>query len=161
MLSKIAGKQLRKKQNGIGLLELLLGLAVIAVLLVVSTRYYRAAKHDEQVNDAIATVQTIVAASNNWVVGHNDFSLLDMNVLTANGYLPGNALNDPWRGQIDLTSTPDHQHLVITMRGVPKNACISMARRLFVDTVKASINAKPSQLCTIDRKGKMSFSGVF
>ncbi len=84
------------KQMGIGLLELMLSLAIIAVLLVMATKYYQQARMNQQINEAISLSQAIVAASANWVIGRDGYSGLSMDELINNAYLPAGSKRNPW-----------------------------------------------------------------
>ena len=52
----------RSKQRGISLLEVLLSLSVIAIILVMATRYYRSAQQSQQVSNAVSMISGIVTA---------------------------------------------------------------------------------------------------
>lgn len=54
------------KQNGIALLEVLLSLSIIAIILVMATRYFFVATNNNKVNTSISQVGGLVAALHNW-----------------------------------------------------------------------------------------------
>jgi len=55
-----------KKHMGIGLLELMLSLAIIAVLLVMATRYYMSAAMNSRINQTIDAIMGLPAAAECW-----------------------------------------------------------------------------------------------
>ena len=57
---------LGKKQIGIGLLELMLSLAIIAVLLVMATRYYMSASMNSRINQTVSAILGLPAAAECW-----------------------------------------------------------------------------------------------
>jgi len=100
---------LNKKQRGIGLLELMLSLAIIAILLIMATRYYGAASRSEKVNEGVALVQNIAAASAQWKAGHANYDKITAKALIESGMIPkqyvdtgdintGTTIITPWPG---------------------------------------------------------------
>ena len=134
------------KQRGIGLLELMLSLAIISVLLVMATRYYRTTKQNQQVNDAIAQVQAMVAASENWVIGRNDFTGISLANLIASGNLPDGSQFNPWHAQNTVRKASNPNHIIIAMNGLPQSACYNMAEKLNRHTATPQTN--PHMMCT-------------
>ncbi len=123
------------KQAGIGLLELMLSLAIIAVLLIMATRYYQAARLSQQVNDAISLTSAIAGASQNWVLGQGNFTGISFAALKKQGLIPAgiadNAANaTPWHTALDLASTTDGSKIVITLNQIPQEACYSLETKL-------------------------------
>lgn len=117
------------KQQGIGLLELMLSLAIISILLVMATRYYKAARQAQQVNDAIALVQGIAGATANWVIGEEGYSkLTSINKLITEGYLPKGSERDPWQGTTEVTG--NSSTVKVTLNDVPYAACISLQKKI-------------------------------
>jgi type II secretory pathway pseudopilin PulG len=105
----------RKKQIGIGLLELMLSLAIIAILLVMATRYYLSASLSSNINEVISNIQGVTGCYENWrqayMSGSNPKSYTDFNLqdCVANGWFPasnasGENLITPW-GTANLTET--------------------------------------------------------
>jgi len=131
-----------KSQQGIGLLELMLSLAIIAVLLVIATRYYETAKTGEQVNEAIGIVQAIRGASAQWAAGKPSYSGLNMSALYNYGLLPrsvGGGNNDgvgtnPWGGNVSVTPINSNAQVQVTLTKVPTQACNNLIGKLSYET---------------------------
>ena len=87
MLIKIRNKLLRR-QAGIGLLELMLSLAIIAILLIMATRYYLTTSRSEKVNDTISIVQALVAAGGDYLNAHGSLKGFSMTDVAKAGEVP-------------------------------------------------------------------------
>lgn len=57
---------MKKNNKGIGLLELMLALAIIAILLVMATRYYMSASLNSRINQAGDALTSLPAAGECW-----------------------------------------------------------------------------------------------
>ncbi|MAZ39533.1 MAG: hypothetical protein CMF49_05375 [Legionellales bacterium] len=81
--------KLRKKNAGIGLLELMLSLAIIAVLLIMATRYYSSASDAQKIQASVDMINAVRAAVGNYVAGEGvPSSPPSITTLVASGYLP-------------------------------------------------------------------------
>ncbi len=117
------------KQRGIGLLELMLSLAIISILLVMATRYYKSARQAQQVNDAISLVQGIAGATANWVIGEEGYNkLTSISMLVSEGYLPKGSERDPWQGKTEVLGTSST--VKVTLNDVPYAACLSLQKKI-------------------------------
>lgn len=116
-------KAIRKNQRGIGLLELMLSLAIIAVLLVMATRYYKSADEGQKVNNSISLLTGIAGAAAQYVSNYPNVDLKDIQTLVNEHYLPANFANmkSPWGTNITATSTGSV--VTVTMESVPGAAC--------------------------------------
>jgi len=134
------------KARGIGLLELMLSLAIIAVLLVMATRYYKTARQGQQVNDAIAQVEAIVGASAHYSIGHDDYSKISIQALIEEGLLPKGSDLDPWHGQVTVSSGGNPNQITISMRDMPLSACWSLSEKLNKQTARPKED--PRSMCS-------------
>lgn len=112
------------KLRGIGLLELMLSLAIIAILLIMATRYYQSAHQNQLVSQGVDMFGAIQGAVQTYRVDNPNASDLTVAKLVAQGYLPnsygsGNTAN-PWGGQITLTIGSGT--LKVEMTGVPSGS---------------------------------------
>lgn len=115
----------RKKQRGISLLEVLLSLSVIAIVLVMATRYYRNAQQSQQIANALSMLSGIVTAETQYAAANNN-TYVDLATLRTAGYLPANFIHDPWGNTIQYAAaSPGY---TITMGPTPSvNACNILA----------------------------------
>lgn len=146
----------KRRQRGIGLLELMLSLAIISVLLVMATRYYKSARQNQQVNDAISLVEAIIAASENWVIERDDYNGINISDLITAGYLPRGSNKDAWHGTATVSSGMNPNEITITFAGVPPSACLSLAYKLNNQTSHPA--SDPESLCSGD---PAMFTAVF
>ncbi len=79
----------RNKQRGISLLEVLLSLSIIAIILVMATRYFFVASRNDKINVARQEVGEIVAAIQTWKGQNPTFtsSSLTIGSLSKDGFL--------------------------------------------------------------------------
>ncbi len=145
--------RLVKSQRGIGLLELMLSLAIIAILLVMATRYFASARQGQQVAGAISMIQAVAAASQNYFIAHNNtFSNMGLSSLKSGNYLPTNSsVNGPWGGQIQVQGGSDSAHptaVKITIPNVPGAACNEL-----MGALKSQAIAFPGTSCSAGSAG--------
>lgn len=97
----------RAKQLGISLLEVMLSISVIALILVMATRFFYVANNNNKVNTAISQVAGLEAAMYSWKGANLSYEGIDIESLFAAGELvnfPGaseskdgkQVLNTPW-----------------------------------------------------------------
>lgn len=91
------------KQAGIGLLELMLSLAIIAILLIMATRYYQSANTTQSINSAVEMVNAVKSATKNYM-NSNPTKLPLITELQTGGYLPDTyakpSMANPWSGGV-------------------------------------------------------------
>lgn len=112
-----------KRQTGFGLLELMLSMVIVALLLIMATRYYQSARSNARVNEGVSLIASVVNAANNIAIGTGDYSTVNNTSIAS--YLPSNAqggkageLNDPWGGALTVDGKTDPKTLSIKMEGV-------------------------------------------
>lgn len=126
---------IKRNKTGIGLLELMLSLAIIAVILVLATRYYQVTRSSQAVNEASGMVLGVYAAGSSWLDSHDNFDAADMipkfvdNMLLPADFKKGNA--NPWGGEIQaMGSADDPTQLTIILDNVPQADCKNLAARV-------------------------------
>lgn len=112
-----------KRQTGFGLLELMLSMVIVALLLIMATRYYQSARSNARINEGVSLISSIVNAANNIAIGTGDYSAVSNTSIAS--YLPSNAqtgtagtLNDPWGGTLTVDGKTDPKTLSIKMEGL-------------------------------------------
>jgi len=96
-------KRIAKTMLGVTLLEIMLVLAIAAMIIVMSIRYYQSANANQQVNSAIEQVQAIAAAYDSLAQQAGGFSQVTSSSVTA--LLPAGSRNLPWGGTITANGT--------------------------------------------------------
>jgi len=148
----------KSKSKGIGLLELMLSLAIIAILLIMAIRYYQSANLSQQMSSATNMFNAVRSAMKNFyndnavnpnVGGAQSVSIQD---LMDSGYLPPSFGVNPWGGVVaftaiassrscgtKLTPTALNQTYSVCMSEVPTAACSQLQVKL-QGTINTSLN---------------------
>lgn len=137
-------KNISFQQLGISLLEVLLSLSIIAIILVMATKYFFLASDSDRVNVLRQEIGEVVAAIRNWK-GQNpeytsglsyqklyDDGFLAKSKFLANGEVSGGGLQlfGPWGQPIKLASNTDG--VVISVQ-IPTNAECQMLLNSYPD----------------------------
>ncbi len=126
------------KLRGIGLLELMLSLAIIAILLVMATRYYGSTVKSQRVDDTIQLVGELETAVNTAI--SNDGTIYkDITIakLVTSGYLSkarvtsDNKVKSPWGGSV--TDTAETNDVKFVFAGVPALSCKDLSKKFYGD----------------------------
>jgi len=127
-------KSSRNKARGIGLLELMLSLAIIAILLVMATRYFITANESQKVNNAISIIHGIAGGAANYRNAHNGYTNMSTATLVTEHYIPSSfggsagagAGANPWGGNI--TTSVVGSGFTVDLSGISNNAtCLKVA----------------------------------
>ena len=139
----ISNYRCSQRQQGIGLLELMLSLAIIAILLIMATRYYQSASVSNKINTAVDMFAGVQGAMESYSIDNNA-SEATIDELVQSGYLPPSYGNgegaNPFGG--DVTLTPGSGVYTIAMDNVPieGDVCEKLAARVD-STISASRTA--------------------
>ena len=103
------------RQTGISLLEVMLSLSIIAIILVMATRYFFVASNNQNVNKVRGQIGTVVSALQEYRNQNPNYASVSLNVLVVGGFVPQNndvsgsagsyVLNNPWNSPITVTPT--------------------------------------------------------
>ncbi len=116
------------------MIELLLVLGIVAVIIVMATRYYGQAKMGQHVNAALQNVQAMYAACTKYRADVTN-ATCSMAVLTQQNYLPANfdggksnvSAANPWGGNASVGKGPDGT-VAVTLTGVPNDDCSRLVK---------------------------------
>jgi type II secretory pathway pseudopilin PulG len=120
-------KSSRNKTRGIGLLELMLSLAIIAILLVMATRYFLVANESQKINNAVSIANGFAGAEAQYAT-HNNVYTNSIKTLIDGNYLPssfgGGTAEDgkganPWGGDLTLALNGSSPGFIMTFTKVP------------------------------------------
>ena len=125
-----------KKQLGIGLIEILLALAVSALIVVVAVRYYQTASMNQRISATVNMVRDIYSAVQD-AAKQPDFTLGGgdmMSDLISDGLLTQQYATNPFYGATQVTTSQPSgggvPFLIITMEKLSDSACQQIAARL-------------------------------
>lgn len=110
-----------KSNLGVTLLEVMLVLAIAAMIIVMSVRYYQSASSAQQANTVLQQMQGIVSAADSLAQAKGAYSAISNNSLTP--LLPTGALVTPWGEPIDVTTTSETTFDIKVGSGIPSGVC--------------------------------------
>lgn len=128
-----------KRQEGISLIEMLLVIALGALIITASVHYFGLSGRNIRVNQAMQQVKALTEASYEWLEEQkqDDFSdqhggsAISLSELVDAGLISDAKMqNDPWGGNIRLEPGSDPSRVKITLSGIPKQDCKNLSRRL-------------------------------
>ncbi len=140
----------KKKQLGISLLEVLLSLSIIAIILIMATRYFFVASNNNKTNTTISQVGALVAAAHAYKGATANYANLSIQTLAQAGQLanfPGfddtnNSLLTLWGGSITIASSGDKSEFAeITVNLPDENKCQTILRA-YPDASTGNVTSK-------------------
>lgn len=121
---------------GVTLLEVMLVLAVAAMIIVMSVRYYQTATTNQQVTAALSIIQGISAAADGLGQGSGSYSTGGVSTTTIAQLMPsgvkntaGTAMTSPWGGAITIGSVTASTYQ-ITFDKMTQAVCALVKSRL-------------------------------
>lgn len=127
---------MKRKITGIGLLELMLALAIIAMMMVAASKYYQSTQVARRAQVAVESVQAIYAAGERYLMDVGSFNFATdaaIDGFIAAGYLSNDFKSNanPWGGAIKANGALcNNRCLAITFEQVPHNDCENVALKL-------------------------------
>jgi len=128
-------KSIHQSMRGVTLLEIMLVLAVAAMIIIMSVRYYQSASSNQQVNNAYSQVQALVAAADNLAqaTGTSSYSGVTIAALTPllnwSGSSSTSIGNSPWGSAVSVANAAATTY-DITFKSVPSAVCSLFLARL-------------------------------
>lgn len=115
----------RRKQQGFGLLELMLSMVIVAFLLLMVTNYYRSSRNAVRIQTAITMIQQAYSASQTLANAQGSYA----NISTASvlPFLPNQSATSPFpgagsAGALAVSPSSDNKSVVITI-GTDNSSC--------------------------------------
>lgn len=111
------------RMAGVTLLEIMLVLAIAAMVIVMSIRYYQSASMSQKVNTAMEDITGIVSAGENFLNAQGSYSgVHSISALGPYGLPQGaSATSSPWGGKITVSGSTST--MTITIPNIPADAC--------------------------------------
>lgn len=120
-----------KSMFGATLLEIMLVLAVAAMIIVMSVRYYQSANQGQQSNAFVEQIQGITATVESVAQSGGGYTAATLAAITP--LLPASAFTAPWGGALQYA--PSSTGYVVTLSPAPSTAVCSLVQaRLQSDT---------------------------
>jgi type II secretory pathway pseudopilin PulG len=111
-----------KSALGVTLLEVMLVLAIAAMIIVMSVRYYQSASSSQQANAVLEQVQGIVSAADGLAQAKGSYSAAGINNSSLTPLLPGGGLTTPWGEPIAVSGATSTTY-TIDLGSVPSGVC--------------------------------------
>lgn len=145
-------KKFVKATLGVTLLEVMLVLAIAAMIIVMSVRYYQSAQAANQANSIVQAVTGVVAASDSLAQASGSYV---GTVSTANvqALVPTNSMTTPW-GTAMTIAVNSASSYTLTVPGVPQNVCPLMRSKL-------SANSHFTALTACNAAGTTNFTTTY
>ena len=118
--------------RGVTLLEVMLVLAVAAMIILMSVRYYQSATASQQANAALQQIQGITAAADSLAQASGSYSAGGVSTTSLAPLLPGgttNAFTTPWGTTITITAVGASSYTV-SLPGTPSGVCPLLTSKL-------------------------------
>ena len=121
-------KKFSKSVLGVTLLEIMLVLAIAAMVIVMSVRYYQSATASQQANSALQLIQGIAAAADGLAQGKGSYSG-EVTTASITALMPGGIMKAPWGGVISITGSSASTYS-ISIASMPAAVCSQVKSRL-------------------------------
>jgi type II secretory pathway pseudopilin PulG len=125
-------KKVFKTMLGVTLLEVMLVLAIAAMIIVMSVRYYQSANSSQQANSILQQVQGIVSAANTLAQAQGSYSSVSIGSAALKPLLPGGWDKTPW-GETIIVDNPSATTFDIDIGNVPSGVCPLLLTKLATD----------------------------
>lgn len=122
-------KKFSKSMLGVTLLEIMLVLAIAAMIIVMSVRYYQSATANQQANAILQMIQTVTANADGLAQGTGSYSGGSVSTTTLQPLMPNNTLVTPWGGALTVTSATSSTYAV-QITTMPAQVCAQVKARL-------------------------------
>jgi type II secretory pathway pseudopilin PulG len=131
-----------KRMLGVTLLEIMLVLAIAAMIILMSVRYYQSATAATQTNALMGQVQAITAAADGLTQAYGAYNNTTSPVSNTNltPLLPTNTFISPWGLTITITNVTANTYDV-TITGTPAAVCPLLKTRLLANNHFTSTSA--------------------
>ncbi|OGT58651.1 MAG: hypothetical protein A3F14_01980 [Gammaproteobacteria bacterium RIFCSPHIGHO2_12_FULL_43_28] len=114
---------------GVTLLEIMLVLAIAAMVIVMSVRYYQSATSSQQANGVLAQIQAITAAADSLAQASGSYATGGVATATVQNLVPQNSMTAPWGGAITVTNATASTYDV-SVATTPAAVCPLITSRL-------------------------------
>lgn len=113
---------------GVTLLEIMLVLAIAAMIIVMSIRYYQSATTNQQAASLMESIQSITAAADTLAQTSGTYATVVSTAAITN-LVPAGTMSQPWGGTITI-SAPTTTTYTVTIANIPAGLCQQVYARL-------------------------------
>lgn len=133
-----------KSALGVTLLEIMLVLAIAAMVIVMSVRYYQSAQASSQANTVLGQITNVVAAADSLSQASGSYAAVTTAAVQA--IVPNNSMTTPWGSAITVTAGSATGYL-LTIPGVPGNVCPLVISKLGANNHFSALTPATSGAC--------------
>jgi len=128
-------KKSLKSSAGVTLLEIMLVLAVAAMVIVMSIRYYRGASNNRAANDTIEQIQAIATAMDSLAQASNSYAGITISQIApmVMGNSSASSITNAFGGAVTLGALSPSTY-VINELGIPSDVCTIITAQLKSNT---------------------------
>lgn len=127
MMKRFRQLNLSRVSRGVTLLEIMLVLAVAAMIIVMSVRYYQSATANQQANAVLQEIQAITAIADGVAQGNTRYSAVTQSSISQ--LMPNQSLATPWGSTITVKSGNASSYSV-SIPNAPTAVCNQIPPRL-------------------------------
>lgn len=124
-------KSFTKKMLGVTLLEILLVLAIAAMIIVMSVRYYQSSTASQQANSALEQIQAITAAADGMAQASGTYTGVSYNSVRL--LMPNKVMTTSWGGSISIDGQTNTSYDV-TLGETPPAVCQMLLSKMQANT---------------------------
>lgn len=133
-------KKYTKSMLGVTLLEIMLVLAIAAMVIVMSIRYYQSATSAQQATATLEQIQSITAAADSLAQGAGGYAAAAVSTASIGPLLPTNGLVTLWNTNITVTGATATTY-VVTIPQTPAAVCPVLSSKLKVNSHYTGVSA--------------------
>jgi Tfp pilus assembly protein PilE len=120
-----------KSMLGVTLLEIMLVLAVAAMIIVMSVRYYESSSASEQANSALEMAQAISSIADGLAQPSGTYMAASQTAVQQ--MMPNQQMNTVWGATVTINPT-DATHYTVTFLTMPSAVCAAFMPKLLANT---------------------------
>jgi type II secretory pathway pseudopilin PulG len=141
-------KRFYKSVLGVTLLEIMLVLAIAAMIIVMSVRYYQSASSSQQANALLEQIQAITAAADGLAQASGSYSVAAISNSNLKALMPGgeHAFLTPW-GTTITVGTPTGSTYNVKIEKAPAGVCPLVISKLVTNNHYKSLAPAAASSC--------------
>ena len=123
---------------GATLLEVMLVLSIIALIILMSVRYYQATSNASQTQQVLALIQAITASADNLAMGSATGYSQNATASNITSLAGASVLVSPWGGTVSISGQTPTSYAV-NIPGAPGPVCTNVTNKLKTNTKYTSL----------------------
>ncbi|MCD6039799.1 MAG: hypothetical protein K0S27_1199 [Gammaproteobacteria bacterium] len=146
---KTVMKKFLKSMVGVTLLEIMLVLAIAAMVILMSIRYYQSASNNQKINSALNVITAIVSAGESYLTTAPSGGLSAVANANFAPYLGGTMPTSPWGGPVTVTGATATTYTISMPASTAAGVCTQMSALLAQNNKFTDVNCANGTLSLI------------